>query len=105
MGLETEGLEEAFWTDMQAMEMCLDMMECGIKVDIPYLKSLSSFFEQKLNGISADITRLTGKTVNPRSYQQVSDLLFKHLKIRTIKRFNKDGYHPTGDEILAQLVS
>lgn len=98
-------LEEAFWADMAAMEMCLDMMECGILVDVPYLKSLSAFFEQKLQSINAQITHLAGKTINPGSYQQVSDLLFKDLKIKTIKQFNKDGYHPTGDEILAQLVA
>lgn len=103
--IQALGLEEAFQTDMDAMEMCLDMMEAGILVDVPYLRSLSAFFEKKLNSIRADITALTGKTINPGSYQQVSDLLFKTLKIRTIKKFNKDGYHPTGDEILAQLVT
>lgn len=102
--IQALGLEEAFWSDMAAMPICLDMMESGILVDVPYLHSLSTFFETKLNAILADITSITGKTINPGSYQQVSDLLFKDLKIRTIKPFNKDGYHPTGDEILAQLV-
>lgn len=103
--IQALGLEEAFWTDMAAMEICLDMMEAGILVDVPYLKSLSQFFDQKLQSISTEITALTGKIINPGSYQQVSDLLFKDLKVRTIKRFNKDGYHPTGDEILAQLIT
>lgn len=99
------GLEEAFWTDMAAMEICLDMMEAGILVDTDYLRNLSQFFDTKLTDISNQITSLTGKTINPRSYEQVSDLLFDDLGIKTIKRRNSKGYHPTGDEILAQLVT
>jgi DNA polymerase I-like protein with 3'-5' exonuclease and polymerase domains len=103
--IQSLGLEEAFWTDMEAMPICLDMMECGIQVDKDYLRSLDSFFETKLNKINTEITQLSGGvSINPRSPEQISNLLFKKLKLKTIKRFNAKGFHPTGDEILAQLV-
>jgi len=97
-----DGLEEAFEIDMNTVPIAIDMMKNGIKANVPYLQNLSAYFQGKMDSIEAQIEKLTGRKVNPGSYEQVSDLLFNHLKITSLKR-TKGGQESTEDQVLSQI--
>lgn len=97
-----DGLEQAFEIDMNTVPIAVDMMKSGIKANVPYLQNLSAYFQEKMDSIEAQVERLTGQKVNPGSHDQVSELLFKHLKLRPLKK-TKGGQDSTSDQVLSQL--
>jgi DNA polymerase I-like protein with 3'-5' exonuclease and polymerase domains len=102
--MEERDLTETFEIDMAVIPMALDMMLTGIKVNIPYLMGLSLAFQQKLDLTEAKITALTGKEINPQAHDQVAELLFNHLGMKSIKK-TKGGKQSTAEEVLARLVN
>lgn len=96
-------LTDTFWTDMQTIPMIVDMMEGGIGANASKFRELEVYFNSQAARIESQITRLIGKQINPGSSDQVADLLFNTLKIKSVKR-TKGGSDGTGDKILAQLV-
>jgi len=74
-----EGMWDVFMTDMRVMPMVADMMRFGIRVDPAKFEELRGVFDLKLNEVAAIITGITGKTINPDSALQVSELLYGDL--------------------------
>jgi len=98
-----DGLEQTFWIDMNAMPMAQDMMESGILADVPYFKGLTDYFQEKLDSLESQITRISGQAINPGAHEQVADLLFNHLKLKPIKK-TKGGKNSTEEGVLSRLV-
>lgn len=102
--LVDEGLEDAFWADMESMPMAEDMMRNGILPDIPYLQSLGGYFEERLKATEADVTEKTGYQINLASPDQVAILLYNYLGITCPKK-TKKGKDSTAEPVLSRIVS
>jgi len=99
-----DGLHDTFLIDMGVIPMAVDMMRNGIKVDIPYLESLSDYFDKRLESIDAQVTRLTEKTININAHDQVADLLFNHLQLTPLKKTKGKTGWSTAEEVLSRMV-
>jgi DNA polymerase I-like protein with 3'-5' exonuclease and polymerase domains len=100
--MEERNMERTFNIDMGVIPMALDMMQTGIKVNVPYLRDLSVGFQKKLVETEMKIEALTGKGINPQAHDQVADLLFKTLGLKPIKK-TKGGKNSTAEEVLARM--
>ena len=81
----------------------LEMEINGIKLNIEYLKSLSSEFEKKINILEKEIFKLCGVEFNIGSPKQLGDVLFNQLKLTPPKK-TKTGEFSTGIEVLEDLA-
>lgn len=96
------GLTRALEIDMRALPMIVDMMAAGIKPNLEKFAGLSDYFQTRMDKLDTEITKSTGKTINPGSDDMIRQLLFKDLGLKSIKKTPK-GKEGTGDKILAQL--
>lgn len=91
----------------------LERMEAaGISLDIDYLHDMSKDLERQLDRLIIDIHSLAGETFNINSTQQLGEILFNKLNLRTVRKtktgFSTDvnvleelkGEHPIIDRIL-----
>ena len=88
------------------------MEAIGISLDVTYLKAMSKELERTLEGLVTDIHHLAGETFNINSTQQLGEILFTRLKLRTVRKtktgFSTDvnvldelqGEHPIIDKLL-----
>jgi len=60
-----------------------NMEKTGIKLDVDFLKKLSKKLDTRLEELENKIYKLTGAQFNINSSQQLSEILFKKLKIPT----------------------
>ncbi len=77
------------------------MEKRGIKIDVPYLKSLSLKIEKEIMAVSEEIYKVAGRRFNINSPQQLSEVLFEELKLTPIKRGRT--HYSTDVEVLQQL--
>jgi DNA polymerase I len=99
-------------------EILLEMEDCGIKIDIQYLKELSKQLETDLDRIEKSAYETAGETFNLGSPKQLSEILFEKLGLNRKKsRKIKTGYstdqatleklqgdHPLIDSILEHRI-
>jgi DNA polymerase-1 len=78
-----------------------DMESTGIRVDLDHLRELSRKTSTKLKELESQIYDLCGERFNINSTQQLSEILFKKLKL-PVKRKTKTGYS-TDSEVLSEL--
>ncbi|MBM2839753.1 MAG: polymerase, partial [Bacteroidetes bacterium] len=91
----------------------LERMEAaGICLDIEYLRGMSKDLERQIESLIADIHGLAGEKFNINSTQQLGEILFNKLKLRTVRKtktgFSTDvnvldelrGEHPVIDKLL-----
>ncbi len=96
-------LEDLFYELEIPLIYVLAQMEInGVKLDTKLLNKLSAEMEEKLNGLTDDIYRLSECTFNINSPKQLSDVLFEKLKLPTVKK-TKTGYS-TDVEVLNELA-
>lgn len=76
------------------------MEEHGILVDVPYLRTLATELQQDKKALEAKMEKLIGKTINPASPAQLSEVLFTDLGLPTkgIKK-GKTGYSTAASEL------
>lgn len=107
------GLEDTFWRDMRAMPMVVDMMANGMPTDSNAFAALSVYFQSRMDLIQRKMQitvgkHLPGKAINPASSQQMSALIYDHLKLQEIggKHKSKKGTvkKSTADDILKRYV-
>ena len=67
------------------------MEEAGVALDVPYLKGMSKELDRMLENLIRDIHRLGGSEFNINSTQQLGDVLFNRLKLRTVRK-TKTGF-------------
>jgi len=76
----------------------------GIRLDVPFLKTLSVEMEQQLQRIEKEIHEAAGRTFNIASPQQLRELLFDELKLPVQRRTDLTGEASTDQETLEKLA-
>jgi DNA polymerase-1 len=83
-----------------------DMEAEGIRLDIPYLKTLSEELSVEAKKQEQQIYEEAGETFNLASPKQLGDILFDKLKIGGSKpKKTKTGQYATGEEVLSYLAN
>lgn len=106
--IEALGLTDTYNVDRAIMPMIDRMQTVGLAVDVPYYKELSAFFrlEEDLN--QGYIDDVAGRPLNPRSGDQVAELLYDELRLQEqvvnlkLKK-TKGGRYSTNDKTLEAL--
>ena len=76
----------------------------GIKLDVPFLKSMSVEMAVESKALEQKIYETAGEKFNLASPKQLGDILFDKLKIGGAKqKKTKTGQYATGEEILSYL--
>jgi DNA polymerase-1 len=102
--------DEAAWRVFQELELPLiyvlkDMELAGVKLDVALLRELSGQLAAQLGKLERDITAAAGRPFNINSTQQLSDILFKELKLPSVGlRTTKSGHFSTAAEVLEGLL-
>ncbi len=109
--------------EMELLKLCeemefplisvLERMEAaGVSLDVEYLRGMSKDLERQTERLVTDIHNLAGEKFNINSTQQLGDILFKKLNLRTVRKtktgFSTDvnvleelrGEHPIIDQLL-----
>jgi len=88
------------------------MEAAGIALDVQYLSGMSKELERQLDSLVREIHRMAGEPFNINSTQQLGDVLFNRLNLRTVRKtktgFSTDvnvleelhGEHPIIDKLL-----
>ncbi|NUN69618.1 MAG: DNA polymerase I [Bacteroidetes bacterium] len=90
--IESDGAM-ALCTDIEfpLIEVLTRMETSGVKLDTPFLASMSGEIGKALDRIIGEIHSQAGETFNINSTQQLAKILFEKLKLRTAKK-TKTGY-------------
>ncbi|MBW5449105.1 DNA polymerase I [Cohnella sp. CFH 77786] len=100
--LEKLNMRELYYELEQPLAKVLAGMELqGIKCDASTLRELGHDFQNRIEGIMADIYRQAGTEFNIGSPKQLGEILFEKLGLPVIKK-NKTGYS-TDAEVLEKL--
>jgi DNA polymerase-1 len=98
---------ERVWLDIEQplIPVIEQMMERGVKIDIPYLKDLSKTYHQKMRELAEKIWKLAGGEFNIASPKQLGEVLFDKLglKIKNQKKTEKTGALSTRESELEKL--
>lgn len=76
----------------------------GIRIDVPFLKSLSDDIEKDIFSLQQAVYEQAGETFNLSSPKQLGDILFEKLKLISKPKKTKTGQYATSEEILSELA-
>ncbi len=98
----TKLLEEI---DLPLTPVLADMEMSGISLDLPFFEETSKRLEKRMAEIEKQVYESVGKPFNINSTQQLSDILFKQLKLEPPDRGNKtaSGHFSTSAGVLDLL--
>ncbi|MGE5641616.1 MAG: DNA polymerase I [Byssovorax cruenta] len=98
----TKLLEEI---DLPLTPVLADMEMTGIALDLPFFQETSVRLEKRMSEIEKQVYEAVGKPFNINSTQQLSDVLFKQLKLEPPDRGNKtaSGHYSTSAGVLDLL--
>jgi len=103
--LRANDLERVYEMDKAIIPMVDQMHESGITISIPYFRNLSREFEAMMQEIGDNITRITGRPINPDSGPQVAKLLYDDLKLKPLYLTGSGARGSTDDKNLESLRS
>jgi DNA polymerase-1 len=91
--------------EMPLMPVLADMEMTGILLDLPFFKKLSRELAARMSGIEKQVYEAVGKPFNINSTQQLSDILFNHLRLEPPDRGRKtvSGHYSTSGDVLEAL--
>lgn len=86
--------------ELPLIPILYDMERNGIKIDIPFLRSLSTKLTKAKERLEKRMISLTGRSFNPASPIQLAEVLFEdlHLPTKGIKK-GKTGYSTAASEL------
>jgi DNA polymerase-1 len=85
--IKKEGLEELYYRIEEPLIRVLAEMEyTGVNIDREYLNSLIKKYDIDIKGLKKDIYQLCGEEFNINSSQQLSEILYKKLKLPITRR-------------------
>ncbi|MFT7395489.1 MAG: DNA polymerase-1 [Flavobacterium sp.] len=91
--------------EIPLVKVLADMEKEGIRLDVPFLKSLSEELDKDIKTLEATIFEIAGEKFNLASPKQLGDILFEKLKLGGPKqKKTKTGQYATGEEILSYLA-
>lgn len=103
--IEEEKLTE--WlrkVEIPLSEVLFEMEKKGFKIDLDYVRTLNQEYQITLKELEEKLFELAGCKFNPRSSQEVGDILFKKLKLPSIKKTPKGLFPSTDAEVLEELA-
>jgi DNA polymerase-1 len=91
--------------DLPLTPVLADMEMTGVLLDQPLLKKMSAELAKRIGEIEKQVFDSVGKPFNINSTQQLSDILFTHLKLEPPDKGNKtaSGHYSTSAEVLEAL--
>ena len=90
--IKKEGLEELYWHIEEPLIKILAEMEyVGVSIDIEYLNGLIEKYDFDIKELKKDIYKLCGEEFNINSSQQLSEILYRKLKLPITKKI-KTGF-------------
>ncbi len=83
--------EEKLWNFYQRFENPLvfilaEMESAGVAIDVPYLSDLSRKMHSAMQQIEKEIYQIAGRSFNLNSTQELQQILFQDLGLRTVKK-------------------
>ncbi|MFO7679210.1 MAG: DNA polymerase I [Chloroflexota bacterium] len=104
--IREKGLEKLLDLEMPLIAVLSDMEMAGIGVDVPFLRQMSQELDTRLIALEKQIYALAGEPFNINSTQQLSDILFKTLKLPTegLKK-TASGFYSTAADVLENLTN
>lgn len=88
--------------EMPLITVLVDMERAGVTIDIEFFAKLSEKISDEMTVLEREIHRLAGETFNVHSTKQLSEVLFRKMKLPVVKR-TKTGYS-TDNEVLEVLA-
>lgn len=92
------GIGGCLSTDMAVMPMVIDMMQNGIKLDSGYIAEVEEEFTIRNICTAQEIEDIAGRKINPASAKQVSELLYKELKLGKGTRIKRTKWGGTTEQ-------
>ncbi len=89
--------------EMPLVPVLWRMEQAGFGVDVPALRAFGDEVGRDLDRISAEIQRLAGRPFNPRSSQQLGDILYRELGLKPLGK-TPGGAASTSQETLDRLA-
>ncbi len=82
-----------------------EMEMSGILLDLPFFENMSEELQGRLNEMASQVYQSVGKEFNLNSTQQLSDVLFNHLRLEPPNRGKKtaSGHYSTSAAVLETL--
>lgn len=91
--------------EMPLVPVLASMEKEGIRLDVDFLKSLSTALDKDIKSLEMRIYETAGHSFNLASPKQLGEVLFDKLKIGgTKQKKTKTGQYATGEEVLSYLV-
>lgn len=90
--------------EMPLLQVLADMEIAGIKVDVPFLKSLSKELTKDSRKLEQQIYEQAGEEFNLASPKQLGPILFNKLKLVSQPKKTKTGQYATSEDVLATLA-
>jgi DNA polymerase I len=96
-----QGMERLlFDTEMPLLEILAEMELCGVKLDLPLMKELSTGFGRELLELEARIHEHTGGPFNINSPKQLGEMLFERMGLAVGKKTKgKTGWSTNVEEL------
>jgi len=85
-------------------EVLYKMEKRGFKIDLNYVRNLNQEYQAKLKDLEEKLFEIAGCRFNPRSSQEIGNILFKKLKLPSIKKTPKSSLPSTDAEVLEELA-
>ncbi len=91
--------------DMPLTAVLADMEMTGALIDVKFFAEMSKELEKRLAEIEKEVFSLAGKSFNINSPQQLSDVLFNHLRLEPPDKGRKTatGFYSTSADVLEAL--
>lgn len=103
--LEAAGNKSLFQDiEVPLLKVLASMELQGIRLDVPFLKSLSKDLDSDILVLEKSIYEAAGETFNIASPKQLGDVLFEKLKLIEKPKKTKTGQFSTAEEVLSYLA-
>jgi len=92
--------------EIPLVSVLADMETEGIRLDVDFLKQMSTEMEVEIKSLEQKIYETAGEKFNLASPKQLGDVLFDKMKIGGAKqKKTKTGQYATGEEVLTYLAN
>lgn len=91
-------------TEMELVEVCSVMEENGLAVDIDYLRAEAKRTEDRLKAFDTEVHKLAGRVFDIGSNDQLADVLFTKLKLKTTRKTGKVHKRSVAKDALKDIV-
>lgn len=102
--IKEKNLEKILELELPLIPVLSAMEQAGIGVDLDFFRQMSTELARDLQQLEEKIFDIAGEPFNVNSTQQLSDILFKKLKLPTegLKK-TRSGYYSTAAGVLEEL--